>query len=155
MPLSSHSQAQLPEPSAWWHPGQKIHADRYKQREPGHQIQVDVKFLKLEVKDGKEIKRYQYTASDDAMRIRVHKIYDRHNLAKAWIEAADATMMFLPPYSPDIDPIEKAFSKLNAHLCKAAELTVFGLWDRIGKLVDLVEPHKCRNYFKSCGYDPI
>ena len=74
--------------------------------------------------------------------------------ARALIEAAGATMVFLPPYSPDFNPIEKAFSKLKAHLRKAAERTVSGLWDMIGKLVHLVAPKGCRNYFNSCGYDP-
>lgn len=74
--------------------------------------------------------------------------------AREMIEAAGATMMFLPPYSPDFNPIEKAFSKLKALLRKAAERTVTELWDRIGKLIDLVEPQEARNYFNSCGYDP-
>ena len=50
---------------------------------PGRQIQVDVKFLKFEGKDGKPVKRYQYTAIDDATRIRALKIYDRHNQSNA------------------------------------------------------------------------
>jgi transposase len=75
--------------------------------------------------------------------------------AKALIEAAGAKLVFLPPYSPDFNPIEKAFAKLKAHLRKAAERTVAGLWDLIGKLVDLFPPHECKNFFKSCGYDPI
>jgi len=50
---------------------------------PGHQIQVGVKFLKFEGKDGKPVKRYQYTAIDDATRIRAMKIYDRHNQSNA------------------------------------------------------------------------
>ncbi len=74
--------------------------------------------------------------------------------ARELIEAVGATMMFLPPYSPDFNPIEKAFSKLKALLRKAAERTVTGLWDRIGKLIDLVEPEEAQNYFNSCGYDP-
>ena len=74
--------------------------------------------------------------------------------ARELIEAVGATMMFLPPYSPDFNPIEKAFSKLKALLRKAAERTVTGLWDRIGKLIDMVEPQEAQNYFNSCGYDP-
>lgn len=74
--------------------------------------------------------------------------------AREMIEAAGASMMFLPPYSPDFNPIEKAFSKLKALLRKAAERTVQGLWDRIEKIINLVEPHEARNYFNSCGYDP-
>ena len=70
------------------------------------------------------------------------------------IEAAGASLLFLPPYSPDFNPIEKAFAKLKALLRKAAERTVSGLWDLIGKLVDLFHPTECANYFSSCGYDP-
>ena len=61
----------------------KIHTKRYEKQVPGHQIQVDVKFLKFDGKDGKSVKRYQYTAIDDATRIRALKIYDRHNQANA------------------------------------------------------------------------
>jgi len=69
------------------------------------------------------------------------------------IEEAGATLLFLPPYSPDFNPIEKAFSRLKAMLRKAAERTVSGLWGLIGKLVDLFHPQECANYFSSCGYD--
>ena len=70
------------------------------------------------------------------------------------IEAAGARLMFLPPYSPDFNPIEKAFSRLNAMLRKIGERTVNGLWDLIGKLFDIFQPNECANYFSSCGYDP-
>ncbi len=66
------------------------------------------------------------------------------------IEAAGARLLFLPPYSPDFNPIEQAFSRLKAMLLKAGERTVSGLWSPIGKLVELFQP----NYFSSCGYDP-
>ena len=72
---------------------------------------------------------------------------------RAMIEAAGAELRFLPPYSPDFNPIEKAFSKLKALLRKAAERTVGALWDAIGRFVDLYAPTECRNYFTSCGYD--
>ncbi len=75
--------------------------------------------------------------------------------AREMIEAAGARMVFLPPYSPDFNPIEKAFSKLKALLRKAAERTVSGLWDRIGQLIEFVEPQEARNFFNSCGYDPM
>jgi transposase len=55
---------------------------------------------------------------------------------------------------PDLNPIEKAFSRLKAMLRKAGERTVPGLWSLIGKLVDLFQPQECANYFSSCGYDP-
>ena len=70
------------------------------------------------------------------------------------IEAAGARLLFLPPYSPDFNPIEKAFSRLKAMLRKAGERTVSGLWSLIGRLVDLFQPQECANYFSSCGYDP-
>jgi transposase len=69
------------------------------------------------------------------------------------IEAAGARLLFLPPYSPDFNPIEKAFSKLKALLRKAAERTVDGLWNAIGRLIDTFSPPECVNYFASCGYD--
>ena len=70
------------------------------------------------------------------------------------IEEVGATLVFLPPYSPDFNPNEKAFARLKAMLRKAGERTVAGLWDLIGKLVDIFQPDECANYFSSCGYDP-
>ena len=70
------------------------------------------------------------------------------------IEAAGATLLFLPPYSPDFNPIEKAFARLKAMLRKAGERTVDGLWNLIGKLIGIFQPAECANYFNSCGYDP-
>ena len=72
---------------------------------------------------------------------------------RALIEAAGATVRFLPPYSPDFNPIEKAFSKLKAMLRKAAERTVDALWNAIGRLIDLFTPAECDNYFAASGYD--
>lgn len=72
---------------------------------------------------------------------------------RALIEAADANLLFLPPYSPDFNPIEKAFARLKALLRKAGERTVPGLWSLIGRLVDLFTPPECANYFSSCDYD--
>ena len=72
---------------------------------------------------------------------------------RAMIKAAGATVRFLPPYSPDFNPIEKAFSKLKALLRKAAERSVDALWDTIGRCIDLFTPTECANYFASCGYD--
>lgn len=68
--------------------------------------------------------------------------------------AASAMLRFLPSYSPDFSPIEKAFARLKAMLRKAGERTVSGLWDRIGKLVDIFAPGECANYVRSRGYDP-
>jgi transposase len=69
------------------------------------------------------------------------------------IEAAGASLLYLPPYSPDFNPIENAFAKLKALLRKAAERTVDGLWAAIGRMVDLFTPVECRNYFAAAGYD--
>lgn len=68
------------------------------------------------------------------------------------IEAVGATLMYLPPYSPDFNPIEQVFAKLKALLRKAEERTVSELWDRIGSLLDRFEPAECRNYFRHSGY---
>jgi len=69
------------------------------------------------------------------------------------IEETGASLLFLPPYSPDFNPIEKAFARLKAMLRKAGERTVTGLWDLIGRLVDIFKPDECANYFTSCGYE--
>lgn len=68
------------------------------------------------------------------------------------IEAAGARLMVLPLYSPDFNPIEKAFARLKAMLRKAGQRTVSGLWFFIGRLVDIFQPQECTNYFSSCGY---
>ncbi|OHC91619.1 MAG: transposase [Sphingomonadales bacterium RIFCSPHIGHO2_01_FULL_65_20] len=73
---------------------------------------------------------------------------------RAAIEAAGARLLFLPPYSPDFNPIEMAFSKLKALLRKAAERTVEGLWATIGRLIDTITPDECANFFIAAGYDP-
>jgi transposase len=70
------------------------------------------------------------------------------------IEAAGAKLLYLPPYSPDFNPIENAFSKLKALLRKAAERTVEGLWKAIGRCLDLFTPRECANYFLAAGYEP-
>ena len=70
------------------------------------------------------------------------------------IEAAGAELRFLPPYSPDFNPIENAFAKLKAMLRKAAERTVDALWTAIGRIIDTFTPDECANYFSACGYDP-
>jgi transposase len=72
---------------------------------------------------------------------------------RAIIEAAGAKLMFLPPYSPDFNPIENAFSKIKAHLKKAAERTVPTLWKAIGRIIDLITPAEAVNYFAAAGYD--
>jgi transposase len=69
------------------------------------------------------------------------------------IEAAGATIRFLPPYSPDFNPIEKAFSKLKAHLRRAAARSVEALWETIMRLARLFTPSECANFFAASGYD--
>jgi transposase len=70
------------------------------------------------------------------------------------IEAAGASLLYLPPYSPDFNPIENAFSKLKALLRKAAERTVDGLWNTIGALLPAFTPHECANFFAAASYEP-
>jgi transposase len=68
------------------------------------------------------------------------------------IEAAGASLLYLPPYSPDGNPIENAFAKLKALLRKAAQRTRDGLWSTIGQSIDCFTPTECRNYFIAAGY---
>jgi transposase len=70
------------------------------------------------------------------------------------IEAAGAKRMLLPPYSPDFNPIENAFSKLKALLRAKAERTIAALWSTVGSMVHLFTPTECANYFRTAGYDP-
>ncbi|MFD1726849.1 IS630 family transposase [Rhizobium viscosum] len=70
------------------------------------------------------------------------------------IERAGAKLMFLPPYSPDFNPIENAFSKLKAMLRGRAERKIDALWDAVGALIPRFTPAECANYFKAAGYDP-
>ena len=68
------------------------------------------------------------------------------------IEAKGAQLRYLPPYSPDLNPIENAFAKLKALLRKAAERTIEGLWSKIGKLLDCFSPAERQNYIENAGY---
>ena len=68
------------------------------------------------------------------------------------IEDRGARLLYLPPYSPDFNPIEMVFAKLKALLRKAAERTVDALWDTIGETLDTFTPQECVNYFKHAGY---
>jgi transposase len=68
------------------------------------------------------------------------------------IEAKGAELRYLPPYSPDLNPIEQAFAKLKALLRKAAERTIDGLWTTIGKLLERFSPPECQNYIENAGY---
>ncbi len=68
------------------------------------------------------------------------------------IKTARANLLYLPKYSPDLNPIEQAFSKLKALLRKAAERTVSGLCRRIGKLLGAFSAKECQNYFANSAY---
>jgi len=68
------------------------------------------------------------------------------------IEATGAAIRYLPPYSPDFNPIEKLFAKLKTLLRKAAPRTVDSLWKTIGRIIDCISPEECVNYFSSSGY---
>jgi transposase len=74
--------------------------------------------------------------------------------AREAIEAAGARMLFLPPYSPDFNPIENAFSKLKAILRKDAARTISELWDAIRDALPRFTPQECANYFAATGYEP-
>ena len=71
------------------------------------------------------------------------------------IRTAGAKLLFLPPYSPDLNPIEQVFAKLKLLLRKAAERTVEATWQRIGSLLDNFPPHECANYIRNSGYASI
>ncbi len=73
---------------------------------------------------------------------------------RGMIEAAGATLLYLPPYSPDFNPIENAFAKLKALLRKAAARTIVDLWTTIGNAIDQFTPTECANYFTAAGYEP-
>jgi transposase len=68
------------------------------------------------------------------------------------IRAAGAKLFFLPPYSPDLNPIEQVFAKLKTLLRKADERTIEATWRRIGSLLDCFTPGECANYLKNSGY---
>lgn len=68
------------------------------------------------------------------------------------IEAAGATLMYIPPYSPDLNPIEMVFAKIKSVLRKKALRTVEALWKELGKITDCVSPTECRNYLRHAGY---
>ena len=70
------------------------------------------------------------------------------------IETAGAELRFLPPYSPDLNPIEMAFSKLKALLRKAAERTRDALWSAVAVAIEAFTPLECANYFTAAGYEP-
>jgi transposase len=68
------------------------------------------------------------------------------------VRKAGAKLFFLPPYSPDLNPIEQLFAKLKTLLKKAAERTIEATWRRIGQLLECFSAHECANYFTNAGY---
>jgi transposase len=71
------------------------------------------------------------------------------------IRAMGASLLYLPPYSPDLNPIEQLFAKLKALLRKAQARTKEVLWCTIGQLLQHFSPDECANYLANCGYDPV
>jgi transposase len=72
--------------------------------------------------------------------------------AQATLKNAGAWFLFLPPYSPDLNPIEMAFAKLKAHLRRIGARTIDDLWKAVGNICDLYGPDECWNYLKAAGY---
>ena len=72
--------------------------------------------------------------------------------AQALLRAQGNQLLFLPPYSPDLNPIEMAFSKLKTLIRKAAARTYQALWNCVGAVCDLFQRQECTNYFKAAGY---
>ncbi len=70
------------------------------------------------------------------------------------IALAGASLLYLPPYSPDLNPIEQLIAQLKALLRKAAARTKEALWPTAGQLLDLIQPSQCRNYLANSGYEP-
>ena len=75
--------------------------------------------------------------------------------ARRAIRAAGAHLLFLPPYSPDLNPIEQLFAKLKHLIRKAEPRTVETTWRKLGDLLDLFSPAECAAYLKNAGYDHV
>jgi transposase len=75
--------------------------------------------------------------------------------ARRAIRAAGAHLLFLPPYSPDLNPIEQLFAKLKHLLRKAEARTVEATWRKVGNLLDLFSPAECANYLRNTGYASV
>ncbi|HBF29310.1 transposase, partial [Rhizobium sp.] len=80
--------------------------------------------------------------------------FHKSKRAEELVRAKGAWLLFLPPYSPDLNPIEMAFSKLKALLRKYAARTFKAISDALGEICDLFSVTECRNYFKAAGYEP-
>jgi transposase len=75
--------------------------------------------------------------------------------ARAAVHARGAHLIFLPPYSPDLNPIEQLFSKVKHWMRNAEERDHEATWRRVGKLIDLVSPAECANYLRNAGYASV
>jgi transposase len=71
------------------------------------------------------------------------------------IKAAGARLWFLPPYSPDLNPIEQAFAKIKHWMRNAQKRTIDDTWRQIGSLVATIDPAECANYFANAGYASV
>ena len=71
------------------------------------------------------------------------------------LAAAGAQLLYLPPYSPDLNPLEMAFAKLKAALRKAAARSREGLYAAIAQTLATFSPEECKNYFAAAGYDRV
>lgn len=71
------------------------------------------------------------------------------------IMAAGARLWFLPPYSPDLNPIEQAFAKIKHWMRDAQKRTIEDTWRHIGHLVSTIKPKECANYLENAGYDSV
>ena len=75
--------------------------------------------------------------------------------ARRAIRATGAHLLFLPPYSPDLNPIEQLFAKLKHLIRKAEPRTIEATWRKVGDLLDLFSPAECANYLKNAGYASV
>ena len=80
--------------------------------------------------------------------------FHKSKKAETLIRARGAWVLFLPPYSPDLNPIEMVFAKIKTLLRKAAARQFDDLWKNIGEICDLVSSQECRNFFAAAGYEP-
>ena len=71
------------------------------------------------------------------------------------IKAAGARLIFLPPYSPDLNPIEQIFSKIKHWMRMASERTLEATWKRVGSLIATIKPEECAKYFTNAGYASV
>ena len=78
----------------------------------------------------------------------VHKV----TALRRAIEAQSPQLLILPPYSPELNPIEMVFSQMKAKLRQEAHRSVEALWRALGRIADAITPTQCNNYFQHCGY---